>query len=130
MIITYPLFVELERKRTKPKRIYASMNVYRNLHHHVASSVKHAYKDIAWAQLAGFKELITPCRVEVTLYAPDKRDRDLSNFCSVIQKYSDDAVVEYGLLPDDSVKFIKEVIYRWGGVDTTNPRIEVNYVSV
>lgn len=106
------------------------MNVYRNLHYQIANAVKHTYKEIAWRQLAEYKSLVTPVKATVTLYAPDKRDRDLSNFCAIVQKYSDDAVVEYGFLPDDSVKYLKEVSYIWGGIDAANPRIEVRYDSI
>ena len=129
MLLSYPLFIDLPRKKGKPKRVYSSLNVFRNLNHFTANECKHMYKDICWKQLHAMptQRLNSPCEVTVTLYAPDARDRDLGNFCTMIQKYSDDAVVEFGLLKDDSIKFIKRVIYEWGGVDRTNPRIDVHY---
>ncbi len=129
MLLRYPLFVDLPRKKGKPKRVYSSLNVFRNLNHFTANEVKHAYKGICWGQLNSMptQRLASPCVVTVTLYAPDSRERDLGNFCTIIQKYSDDAVVEFGLLKDDSVKFIKQVRYEWGGVDRIDPRIEVHY---
>lgn len=133
MIITLPLYVDIPRKKGKAKRVYANLNVYRNLHHVINNDTKHLYKELIWAQLQEMHPitpLVMPIRVTVTLYAPDKRDRDLGNFCSVAQKYADDAVVEYGVLPDDCVKYVKECVYRWGGVDTNHPRFEIEYGSM
>lgn len=133
MTISVPLYVDLPRKKGKPKRVYANLNVYRNLHHVINNDTKHKYKELVWAQLQGMhpiKPLKMPVKVTVTLYAPDKRDRDLGNFCSVAQKYVDDAIVEYGTLPDDSVKYLKECSYRYGGVDSVNPRFELTYESI
>lgn len=129
LTLNTPLYIDLPRKRSKAKRIYLSLNVYRNLHHTSSNAAKHAYKRIVWDQLDAMDTypIPTPCKVTVTLYAPDKRDRDLGNFGAIAQKFVDDAVVEYGLLPDDSVKYIKECSYLWGGVDTANPRFEVKY---
>jgi len=128
--VCLPLFVDLPRKKGKPKRIYTSLNVYRNLNHHIKNDTKHIYKDLIWLQLAELPvdtKLITPCEVTITLYAPDKRERDLGNFCSIAQKYCDDAIVEFGLLPDDCTKYIKRCVYCYGGVDANNPRFEVVY---
>lgn len=132
MKIVIPLSVDVTRKKGKPKRVYANLNVYRNLHHITNNDVKHLYKDIIWKQLYEMpsERLREPVRVTVTLYAPDKRDRDLGNFCSVAQKYADDAIVEYGILTDDSVKYVKECVYKWGGVDRSNPRFDVEYESL
>lgn len=123
-----PLYVELKRKNSV-KRVYAGMNVYRNLHHHVSNDVKKSYKAIVWGKLehGSFKAPKAPVSVAITLYAPDARDRDLANVLPVLQKYCDDAVVEYGLIKDDSVKYIKEITYKYGGIDRTNPRAEIVY---
>lgn len=130
--INLPLYVDVQRKKSKAKRVYANLNIYRNLHHVTNNDAKHMYKDIVWQQLETMQltKLHEPIKVIVTLYAPDKRDRDLGNFCSIAQKYSDDAIVEYGLLIDDSVKYVKECIYKYGGVDKCNPRFEIEYVSM
>ena len=132
LTIVAPLYVDIPRKKGKAKRIYANLNVYRNLHHTLNNDAKHLYKELVWRQLEEMhpvEELVAPIRVTVTLFAPDKRDRDLGNFCSVAQKYIDDAIVEYGILVDDSVKYVKECNYRWGGVSST-PRFELVYESI
>ena len=129
--IILPTYVDVKRSK-KNKRVYANLNVYRNLHHITNNDAKHMYKDIVWEQLESMelKALREPVRVIVTLYAPDKRDRDLGNFCSIAQKYCDDAIVEYGLLTDDNVKYLKECVYKYGGIDKNFPRFEVEYEEI
>lgn len=133
LIITCPLYVDVKSGRGKPKRCYLSLNCYRNWHHRLSNDAKHEVKRLVWDQLDELDAtttLTTPIEVTITLYAPDKRERDLGNFCSMAQKFVDDAVVEYGLLPDDSVKYIKRVVYAWGGVDREDPRFEISYSSI
>ena len=60
-----------------------------------------------------------------TVFFGSLRKTDISNVCCVIDKYFCDALVELGKLPDDSYIYIKEVIYRYGGVDKDNPRVEI-----
>lgn len=131
--IELPLYVDVHRKKGKAKRVYSSLNVYRNLHHVTNNDAKHMYKDIVWQQLQELPtnfRLHEPVTVIVTLYPPDKRERDLGNFCSVAQKYADDSVVEFGMLTDDSIKYVKRCVYEYGGVDKSNPRFEIEYVPM
>ena len=133
LMITCPLRVDVKRGRGKPKRCYLSLNCYRNWHHRLSNDAKHEVKRLVWDQLDamdGAMVLRTPIEVRITLYAPDKRERDLGNFCAMAQKFVDDAVVEYGLLTDDSVKYIKRVVYEWGGLDRCDPRFEIKYRSI
>ena len=130
LTLTLPLFVDLPRKTKKAKRIYLSNNVTRNLNFHSLNAAKHAIKDMVWSQLEHIppsEALQAPVEVEVKFYTPDKRDRDLANFCCTVEKFADDAVVEFGLLEDDSVKFLKKVTYIYAGIDRNNPRFELTY---
>lgn len=128
--LVLPLHVDLPRRK-KPKRVYANMNGYKNLPHKMNSSVKDIYKAMVWEQLKDEREVLpTPVHVIITLYTVDKEERDLANICPVIQKYVDDAVVEYGLLKDDNVKYLKRVTYIYGGVDRNHPRCEIEYAGL
>ena len=132
MMLTLPLYVDLSRKKGKPKRVYLNLNIYRNTHFHINNEIKQVVKRNIWDQLSEMEDtyLTTPVKVTVTLYTFDKRDRDLGNICPIVQKFCDDAVVEFGSLPDDSVKYIKRIEYVFGGVDTNNPRAEISYESI
>lgn len=126
--IICPTYIDLPRVKGKAKRVHLSMNVLRNLHFHLSNKAKHAVKQIVWSQLAQIDcdGLNGPVCVSIKLYKSKSHRADLSNFCSAIQKFVDDAVVEYGLLEDDNVKIIKRVVYEFGGY-SENQRCEITY---
>lgn len=127
MMIKIPLYVDILKGRGKLKRVFLNLNVYRNLHYRINNEAKKAVKAIVWSQLEGRVALPTPIELKVILYAPDKRERDLSNFCSIADKYVCDAVVEFGLLKDDNVKFIKRTVYEYGGVNKEKAGFEIYF---
>lgn len=70
-----------------------------------------------------------PVILTYTYYAKTKRRLDVSNPCSIIDKFTCDALVKANVLKDDSFKQIKEVIYKFGGIDKDNPRCELVIVA-
>lgn len=65
-----------------------------------------------------------------TVHKGDARRYDVSNICSVHDKFFCDALVESGLLPDDNYKIISEVHYFSGDMDRDNPRVDVEVYPV
>lgn len=59
--------------------------------------------------------------VDVTIYQPDRKRRDLDNQLTAIL----DGLVGAMALPDDSNKFLRKVSAEMGGVDKENPRAEI-----
>ena len=53
----------------------------------------------------------------------------MSNPCSIIDKFTCDALVKAGVLEDDSSKQIKQIIYKYGGIDKDNPRCELEIAA-
>ena len=53
------------------------------------------------------------------------RKFDLDNVGSVIAKFTHDVLTEAGILVDDNYSILKELIYKFGGIDKDNPRCEV-----
>ena len=128
--VILPLHVDIPRAR-KNKRVFANMNGYKNFPHRLNTAVKDEYKRIIWEQLSDVREeLNSPIQVTFNLYVNDKERCDLANICPVIEKYIDDAIVEYGLLRDDNVKYLKRIVYEFKGVDKSFPRCEVTYESM
>lgn len=76
-------------------------------------------------QIEKIAKLQPPIRITYTVFKGDKRDCDIGNICSVHEKFFEDALVELGKLPDDNHNMVKEVNYRWGGIDRLNPMVEV-----
>jgi hypothetical protein len=89
------------------------------------SIAKKLYTDNLIPRLEDFDSFSEPVTLTYTYYAKSKRRIDVSNPCSIIDKFACDALVKAEILEDDSFKQIKEVVYRFGGVDKENPRCEL-----
>lgn len=66
-------------------------------------------------KLEGFK------KIEITIYAPDKRSADLSNKTESIM----DLLVDNGVIEDDNWFICGRIEMIFGGVDTQNPRADI-----
>lgn len=118
-VITSPLTIRYG------KRLYSlNLNIYRNLHYKVLNKLKIKYKELMEDNI---KKLNTykRCRLVYVVYKGDKRRFDISNICAVHDKFFCDAMVELGKIPDDCCDNIPEVIYKFGGIDKANPRVEI-----
>ncbi len=111
----------LEVYYSKKKKFILNLNNYRNAHYRILSNAKKIYADnlIDRINYPKYKE---PVVLTYTYYAKSKRRLDVSNPCSIIDKFTCDALVKAGVLEDDSSKQIKKVVYKYGGVDKDNPR--------
>ena len=117
----------LKVKVSNSKWFILNLNHYRNTHYQVLNKAKALYKEALRPQL----ELLEPfSRIQLTYtyYPVNKRLADLGNVLSIHQKFFEDALVELGKLPADTYKEIPKVIYSFGEIDPTNPRVEV-YIS-
>jgi hypothetical protein len=125
MKIILPLSVTLPRK--KGDRVWIlNLNSYRNTHFHVLNQAKVLWKDVVFNAMLSDSVLPTmPYRFTYTVYPGSNRKFDLANVLSIVQKFTDDALIEMGVIPDDSYKVIPAIDYRFGGVDKNNPRVEL-----
>lgn len=124
MKLSLPLSVQVSKK----KSFILNLNNYRNAHFQVLNKAKKMYVDEVQVALCGAR--VTPfigaVEIMYTLYQPTNRRVDISNPLSIIDKFTCDALVELGVLPDDNSGNVPKVTYQWGGVDKENPRCEVN----
>ena len=139
MKLTLPLSVLIPRKTKEDKKVILNMNVYRNLHHMTNNQAKALFKEYMDRTLPrivrcgeGFLDvgLVYPYRFTYTLFQQSGRATDVANVLSIVDKFTCDALVELGVLPDDNHKIVKEVVYRYGGVDKENPRAELEITSL
>ena len=114
----------LEVYYTKNKKFILNLNNYRNAHYRTLASAKKIYADNLVDRISHPK-YEEPVVLTYTYYAKSKRRLDVSNPCSIIDKFTCDALVKAGVLEDDSSKQIKQVIYKYGGIDKENPRCEL-----
>lgn len=127
------LILPLEVYYSKNKKFILNLNNYRNAHYRVLSSAKRIYSEnlVAeineWSSIPKYKKPVT---LEYVYYAKSNRRVDVSNPCSIIDKFTCDALVKAKILEDDSSKQIKEIYYIYGGVDKENPRCRLTIKEV
>jgi hypothetical protein len=119
----------------KKKNYWLNLNQYRNWHYQTSNNLKKAFKALVKAELIqsstlGLKPQNRSIEIAYTLYFRDKSNVDVANVCSVVDKFTCDALVELGFLEDDCYKFVRGVKYNYGGVDKDNPRCEVEIVEL
>ena len=115
----------LEVYYSKKKKFILNLNNYRNAHYRVLATAKKLYSENLQASLKGIKPFTEPVILEYTYFAKSKRRLDVSNPCSIIDKFTCDALVKAGVLADDSYNEIDKVIYKFGGVDKSDARCEL-----
>jgi Holliday junction resolvase RusA-like endonuclease len=124
MKITLPILIHTTKSKTPKSKFYLNLNTYRNAHFQKLNHAKVFFKEMV--QEMTIEELSEPpYSITYTYYAPTKRKCDISNVCSIIDKFVCDAFTEIGLWEDDNIDFVKKVSYVWGGVDKENPRCEM-----
>jgi len=118
--ITLPIYFT-----KKGKQVLLGMNVYRNMHYRAKNALKQRYHAMVFEQLSGEEKLFDgKYRCVFTLYYKNSRC-DLSNVCSIIDKFALDALVLSGVVKDDNVKKYIRSTYTVGAQDKENPRVEI-----
>ena len=106
----------LPKIKQKGKLINLSMNIYRNAYYRSLSQAKKDYNEIVGLILRPYrKEQYRQAKLTFTLYFKTKQRRDLTNFCTVVDKFVSDTLVDFDIVPDDDCKHIAEVSYKFGG---------------
>ena len=128
--MSYTLSSPLRVPLTKKKDFILNLNNYRNTHFQSLNKAKVNYKSLMKDQIEGLPSF-SKVRVIYTLYPGTKRLCDLSNVCSIHDKFFMDALTELGKLPDDDYTHAPEISYRYGHIDRTNPRccIEIEEIN-
>lgn len=124
-VISLPLRVPVSKKND----FILNLNHYRNAHFLVMNKAKVVFKQLVTPLL---KDLPVMSRAffVYTVYPKTRAASDVANYCSVVDKFFSDALVEAGKLPDDNFNFVPQVIYSFGSVDPENPRVEVHIYSL
>lgn len=115
----------LEIHISKNKKFILNLNNYRNTHYQSLNKSKVNYSEEVKSILGDIQETFNEIKLKYTYYPKDKRKRDISNICSIVDKYFCDALVDLGVIPDDNFEHVKEVTYKFGEIDKNNPRVEV-----
>lgn len=65
------------------------------------------------------------CSINYMLYTATKRLCDTNNYIVLIDKYFCDALVVNNIIPDDNYTYIKYTSSTCGGIDKSNPRVDI-----
>lgn len=132
MKLILPLSVVLKRKTKADKVWNLNLNIYRNSNFHILNNVKKLYKEKVEQAVQEFfadhdyKDYPMPPFIFVyTIFPANNRAFDISNICSIVDKFTCDALQELGIIKNDNHKIIPEVSYKIGKVDKDNPRVEL-----
>ena len=118
------IILPLEVYYSKNKKFILNLNNYRNAHYRILSNSKKIYTDNLIPELKELSKFNEPVTLTYTYYAKTKRRIDISNPCSIIDKFTCDALVKAGVLKDDSFEQVNKVVYKFGGFDKENPRCD------
>ena len=124
------IVLPLEVYYSKNKKFILNLNNYRNAHYRILSSAKRIYTENLVPRLKDFKSFSEPVSLKYTYYAKSNRRLDISNPCSIIDKFTCDALVKAEIIEDDSFIQVVEVVYKFGGVEKDNPRCVLEIAAV
>lgn len=114
---------------TRRKYFSLNLNHYRNAHYQTLAKSKRLFKDLIYDQIKNLPKFHKVLVVYV-LHPRTKTRCDVSNICSIVDKYFCDCLTELGKLQDDNYKFVPIVIYKIGKVDPLNPRVDVTIINL
>ena len=124
-----PLHTYIKAKKST-KKFNLNINEYRNAHFRILSQAKKNIEAVVAIETFRQKKIKTPVKLTLTLFKDTKRKRDLSNVCSIADKFICDALVNSKIIDDDSCIEIPMVVYLYGGIDRKNPRIEAQLENI
>lgn len=99
---------------SKRKKFYLNLNNYRNAHYQTKNKAKREFERVVYPILPKIR-INTAVKIVYTLFVKDNRRKDLSNVLSIADKFFSDILVEKGIIEDDSLEFVDEVVFRFGG---------------
>lgn len=115
LVVDLPLHVDLPRKTKKDKRIYLDKNTEHNLSKWTYNEAKKQYTKCILEDLEPIEiQFKDPVGLYFTVYKKNKAVCDLGNY-SIIEKFTSDALVKAGILPDDNFNYVKFIAFSWGG---------------
>ena len=140
--IIMPTHIEIWVK--KKKKIPISLNRYRNAHFQISNKIKQVYKKILEEQIdicyyqpmrVQFSiewkiKLETPIGACLTYYHWTNHKSDIDNYCAIQSKFLQDWLVELGVIPEDNYDYVQEIVYKSGGYDKWNSRVEIEIYSL
>lgn len=120
--VILPWYITLSLKTI----FYINLNNYRNAHYQTLSKAKKLFGEEVFQQIFTLPKMK---KVKLVYTIFPQRKCDISNVCSIADKFFCDELVKNKKLVDDDFKHVVEVVYKFGEADKENPRIEVEIIE-
>lgn len=113
-------------KAKKKGKMLLAWNQLALLHYRTRNTLKVWYNDMVTNKLVGevFDEYDGLYESVITLYYENSRC-DMSNVCSIADKFFLDTAQNLGIVTNDNVRRYVKATYIVGGQDKENPRVEI-----
>lgn len=109
-----PIYINIGK--SKKKNHYINMNSARNWPFHLSNNLKKKFKAAIEDRLPT-EICYSKYRLEYVIYLPNKLKRDIMNIGSMIDKFTNDALVELGIVEEDNYNHLQDVRFSYGGYD-------------
>jgi len=126
--MVYELIVPL-RTMVGKKWFSLNLNHFRNAHYQILNQAKKNFKELIRPQLHKLP-ILGKITIHYTIYYKDKRKFDLDNIVSVIAKFTQDALVENGIIEEDNYTIVIGSSNSFGGISKDNPRCQITITEV
>jgi hypothetical protein len=124
--ISSPLYIFKNKRLDK---WYIHLNNALSLQGRVYNTYKVRYSD-QMSDTVSELPVFDKVRLIFTFYPGTKRRCDLSNMCSIIDKFICDVLVRSGKIPDDDYHHIPSIHYEFGSLDRENPRVDIQIIPI
>ena len=107
--VRIPMYVNVSKKT----KTALNLNKYRNMHHVSSNNQKKQFKKEMAEQIKALPKM-SKIHIHYIVNPKVKRDFDVGNVASIVDKFFSDALVELGVLPDDNYKHIPSTSQQFG----------------
>ena len=115
----------VNEKKTKPSTTHLlGMNWYRNAHYFAQNAAKKMIQELVELQLEDAEPIKGQYKMTYTYFYKNKSS-DLMNVVSLMSKFTNDALQEYGVVFNDNVQYCVKEVALVGEQDVDIPRCEI-----
>lgn len=98
----------------KDKYFYVNLNQYRNTHFHILNGAKRTFEEIVSKSVLALPK-IEQADLTYLIFPHRNTKLDVSNVCSIADKFFSDLLTLHKVIPDDNYDHISNVHYSYGG---------------
>lgn len=102
-----------------------NLNQYRNTHHRILHQAKEEYSLFMKPLVQSLPRFQSPIKLNYTVFTGSHQKSDVMNWVAVIDKFFQDVLVREGKLIDDNYLYVPSITAKFGSVDRSNPRLEI-----